>query len=526
MGATTADAQKRVDISQAQAAPDASSTNETEVFKVNIAQGDIDVAAQYANILGPDGFSREEEVAVRWRLDRRIMPILFFNVILASCDKTSTATGALYGMETDCDLTIGTRYSWVGSAFYFGYLVASLPAAWAMQRFPIAKVIVTCQLVWGILLLGSGFISSFPGMLTIRVLLGMLEAPIIPGGVLIMGMWYTRKDIALRLAFYYTGFAQLITGPIGYGVGFLTGQWFHPWRLFFWILGGITIVWALISGMLLPDSPVAAKFLSEREKAIVIERIRGDQTGVENKTWKSEQLKEALLDPKTWLLFFFNIFVAIPNGGLTNFTPLIVNGLGYSSQRAALLTMPTGIMETVAAFICNGFVFFMTRRYGNRYQVRGVAIIVGLIAGMIAAIFLYKLPLTALHQRLGALYVSFFYLGPYIVSLGFITINTSGYTKKVVVNAICFVANCVANIIGPQFFKSVQSPLYPLGTGAILGSYCLSIITICLYMAYCYTENKRRDNLEGANAAMETHHEDTDFRDLTDKQNVHFRYVW
>ncbi|CAK7232812.1 hypothetical protein SCUCBS95973_008383 [Sporothrix curviconia] len=501
---------------------DAHSIHDSEPAKDVLMRGDLDVAAAYAHVLDGAPYSREEEVSLRWRLDRRIMPILFFNVVLASVDKTSTATGALYGMEIDCDLLVGTRYSWIGSSFYFGYLIASLPAAWAMQRYPIAKVIIACQLVWGILLLVTGFVSNFPGLLVLRIILGILEAPVIPGGVLIMNMWYPRRDIAIRLAFFYTGFAQLITGPVGYGVGSLTNEWFRPWRLFFWILGGLTIVWACISGLLLPDSPVAAKFLSDREKAIVIDRIRGDQTGVENKHWKAEQAKEAFLDPKTWLLFFFNIFISMPNGGLTNFTPLIVNGLGYTARRAALLTMPTGIMQTVAALLCNGFVYLTVRRYGNRYQVRGVAIIAGLIVGMIAAIFLYKLPLTSLHARLGTLYVSFFYLGPYIVSLGFITINTSGHTKKVVVNAICFVANCVANIIGPQ------SPLYPLGTGAILGSYCLSIITICLYMGYCYYENKRRDRLEGVNVSvqMDQRHEDTDFRDLTDMQNAHFRYVW
>ncbi|KAJ5587257.1 uncharacterized protein N7459_003022 [Penicillium hispanicum] len=484
---------------------------------------DLDVGAVYADQARENPPTREEEVAVRWRLDRRIMPILFFNVILASVDKTSTSTGALYGMEEDCDLKIGNRYSWIGSSFYFGYLVASLPAAWAMQRYPIAKVIVSCQLVWGILLLVMGFLSSFPGLLVLRILLGMLEAPIIPGGILMMAMWYPRRDMALRLAFYYTGFAQLITGPVGYGVGHVADVWFKPWRLFFWILGGFTVLWAVFSGFVLPDNPVSAKFLSEREKVVVVARIQADQTGIENKKWKNSQLKEALLDPKTWLLFFFNLFVAIPNGGLTNFTPLIVHGLGVPSTRAALLTMPTGIFETIAGFMCNGAVFLITRKYGTRFQVRGISIIVGLIIGMIAAIFLYKLPVTAFSARLGVLYLSFFYLGPYIVSLGFITINTSGHTKKVVLNAICFVSNCVANIIGPQFFKSSQSPLYPLGTGAILGSYVLGIITICLYMAYCAWENRRRDRAEGGHSVG---HEDTDFMDLTDKENIHFRYVW
>lgn len=285
----------------------------------------------------------------------------------------------------------------------------------------------------------------------------------------------------------------------------------------------MTILWAMLSGLVLPDNPTTAKFLSEREKVVAVARLQADQTGIENKRWKMEQVKEALTDVKTWLLFFFNLFVALPNGGLTNFTPLIVNGLGYSAPRAALLTMPTGILETVAGFMCNGAVFFMARKYGNRFQIRGLVMIIGLVIGMIAAIFLYKLPLDALHARLAVLYVSFFYLGPYIVSLGFITINTSGYTKKVVLNAICFISNCVANIIGPQFFKASQAPLYPLGTGAILGSYCLGIVMICLYMAYCHLENKRRDRVEGG---RQESHEDTDFMDLTDKQNIHFRYVW
>lgn len=87
-----------------------------------------------------------------------------------------------------------------------------------------------------------------------------------------------------------------------------------------------------------------------------------------------------------------------------------------------------------------------------------------------------------------------------------------------------FVAYCISNIIAPQFFHANQAPLYPLGMGAILASYGLSIITILLYMAYCAYENRRRDRLD--TSAGERIHRDTDFKDLTDKQNIHFRYVW
>jgi MFS family permease len=137
------------------------------------------------------------------------------------------------------------------------------------------------------------------------------------------------------------GLSVCFTGPIGWGIGFLAGE--HQWRSMFWITGGMTIVWALVIGLFLPDSPVKAKFVNEREKAIVIDHLREDQTGVENKNFKIDQVWECFLDPKTWLMFFFHIFISIPNGGLTNFAPLVIKGLGYTAQRSTLLMMPTGM---------------------------------------------------------------------------------------------------------------------------------------------------------------------------------------
>jgi hypothetical protein len=45
-----------------------------------------------------------------------------------------------------------------------------------------------------------------------------------------------------------------------------------------------------------------------------------------------------------------------------------------------------------------------------------------------------------------------------------------------------------------------------------------------MYATYCWYENRRRDRIDFDKGGRV--HADTDFRDLTDKQNVHFRYVW
>jgi MFS transporter, ACS family, allantoate permease len=377
------------------------------------------------------------------------------------------------------------------------------------------------QLVWGVILIATGFANNFPTLIALRVLLGALEAPIVPGNFLVLGMWYTRREQPIRTGLMYTGLSVCFTGPIGWGIGFLVGE--HQWRAMFWITGAMTIVWACVVGIFLPDSPVKAKFVTEREKAIVIDRLRGDQTGIENKQFKWDQVVEAFTDPKTWLMFFFHIMISIPNGGLTNFSPLVIKGLGYTSQRSTLLMMPTGIIQTISSYLCNGGVF-LTAKYFPQKQCRSAWILFGIIVGLISAVFLYTLPTDNFNSRLAALYMSYFYLGPYIVSLGLNTANTAGHTKKVTVNALIFIAYCVSNIIAPQFFKAEQAPLYPLGMAVILASYVLAMIIIILYAAYCWWENRRRNAVdEAAGAAV---HTDTDFRDLTDKQNIHFRYVW
>ncbi|KAJ0281129.1 hypothetical protein Brms1b_011696 [Colletotrichum noveboracense] len=393
--------------------------------------GDRDIAAHLADQFAnePD-YDREEEVKLRWKLDFRLIPFLWLNITLPAMDKITPSTGALYGMREDLGLK------------------------------------------------GDHFIP----MVITRVLLGALEAPVAPGNFIIMTMWYTREEQPIRAGLFYTGLATIITGTLGWAVGFLPT---HAWPSFFYITGAISILYGALVGVCLPDNPVRARFITPRERFVAIERLRADQLGIENKTFSPPQLRETLRDPKTWLMFLFNIWVSIPNGGLTNFAPLIVNGLGYSPQRSTLLMMPTGVVQTLSSYLCN----------------------FGVYTG-----------------RLWALYWSYFYLGPYIVALGINSANTAGHTKKVTTNATVFAAYCISNIIGPQFFKSSQAPLYPLGMGAMLVSYALSIFTMVLYMLYCWNENRRREKLD--QDAGQRVHLDTDFQDLTDRENIHFRYMW
>jgi MFS transporter, ACS family, allantoate permease len=55
------------------------------------------------------------------------------------------------------------------------------------------------------------------------------------------------------------------------------------------ITGIITILTSIAYFFLFPDSPTNAWFLTPEERAIAVQRIRSNQTGVENKQFKKEQ---------------------------------------------------------------------------------------------------------------------------------------------------------------------------------------------------------------------------------------------
>lgn len=47
--------------------------------------------------------------------------------------------------------------------------------------------------MWGLVLIDTGFARKFETLISLRVLLGVLEALIVPVNFLMLGMWYSRR---------------------------------------------------------------------------------------------------------------------------------------------------------------------------------------------------------------------------------------------------------------------------------------------------------------------------------------------
>ena len=86
----------------------------------------------------------------------------------------------------------------------------------------------------------------------------------------------------------------------------------------FLIFGSVSVAVGTIALLLLPDLPSTAKFLSERERAIAVDRVAVNRQGVKNHHFKWYQVWEAARDPKTWLLFIMAVGAQVPNSALTS----------------------------------------------------------------------------------------------------------------------------------------------------------------------------------------------------------------
>jgi ACS family allantoate permease-like MFS transporter len=92
------------------------------------------------------------------------------------------------------------------------------------------------------------------------------------------------------------------------------------------IYGLITIVWGILILMFLPDTPMSAKFFTPAEKLAAIERLRANQTGIENKTFKIAQMNETLLDYKTWMMALLVVTGNIPTGAVQSYSSTLIKG--------------------------------------------------------------------------------------------------------------------------------------------------------------------------------------------------------
>lgn len=181
--------------------------------------------------------------------------------------------------------------------------------------------------------------------------------------------------------------------------------------------------------------------------------------------------------------------------------------------------MPTGVIQALASILAT-----LPPRYIK--DTRCLSAAVCCVVPLVCSIVIRKLPDSNRGGLLTAYYFFYFFWGPYAVALSLPMANTSGHTKKVTVNAMVFLAYCVANIIAPQTFRSSEAPHYRTGYNCIMGFECSAVALMTMYYIGVKWENKKRDRLYGeVTRTTDEFTMDDNADDLTDFEKKNFRYV-
>ncbi|KAL6855502.1 hypothetical protein ACO1O0_006651 [Amphichorda felina] len=464
----------------------------------------------------------EMEKRIKKKIDAWIIPLGLFTATMAAVDKVQLGTAALYDFLEDNNLT-GSEYSWLGSILSVGQLIGLFATPYVVQRIPPGRLLCYGSIAWSSLTLMYAACSNWGGFMALRFLLGFVEAVIFPCLTLIVQGFYTRDEQPPRNAIIFAYFSSVFNGLFSWLVGLIPESApLARWQYLYLLTGSINISWAIFLYFTLPDSPLNARFLTEEEKYYATQRLAGNRTGIADKdrSWKWSQALEAVLDIKVWLIFFFNIAINIPNGGLLTFGSIIIKNLGFDSLEASLLTMPFGVFATFGAWVFS----YIAAKWQNR---RTVVAAIALLIPLVGTSLVYSLSRSLIAVQMFGLYLMYLYWPPYVVFISLPQANTAGQTKKAVTFAIVNIGYAAGNLIGPQTFRAEQAPQYTGGVVAMLCCYCASILLALAYLGVTLVQNRRRDRLYGRPEDVREGTGEGLVGDRTDKeQKESFRYVY
>ncbi|RSH89200.1 hypothetical protein EHS25_002312 [Saitozyma podzolica] len=447
-----------------------------------------------------------------------IVPPLAIDYAFYYIDKTTLQYAALFGIKKDLALS-GTDYSNLGSIFYIGWLVWAIPGNLLLAKFPLSKYLAINIFLWGVFLMAQAGSRHYGDMMAFRFVSGMFEAVADPCFVSMTAMWFTRKQqpTVIGLWYAFNGVGIALGGLIGYGIGNIPSTSLASWRYEFLIIGAVCSLWAIAIGFIIPDAPHSTKRLTRREAVVVVSRKRDDYHVVEKRQLKWDQVKETFKDVKTYLYFLLGFFANVPNGATSNFGTLVVQGFGFNTFNVTLLQIPYGTFIALMIFAA-----IYVNHLTNHLNIRTY-----LMAG-ITCLTVLGFALMAFTKGTAPRLIGYYLTGSsnavFVLGLSLITGNVGGSTKKVLASAAIFLGVAVGNIVGPYSFLASEAPTYRTGIIVCMCSRAAEIVVI-LALRMCFVIPNRSRDKKFSDGDERYDPMGVAWGDITDKQNLHFRYV-
>ncbi|HEI8868164.1 MFS transporter [Serratia sp. AKBS12] len=255
---------------------------------------------------------------VRWSVPMA----LFACVLLAFFDKISIA--ALFS-DSAFQQALGisfdpTRLGLLMSAFLFSYGFSSMLLSGIGDRLNPTKVLVGMMIVWGVLMVLMGLTRSYHTMMTLRILLGIAEGPLLP-----MAYAIIRQAFPQRLQARAT-MLWLLGTPLGAALGFPVTLFIlntFNWQATFFFMAFLTLPVMLL--VLFGLRHLQVQRAEKMQQTLPAER--------------RQHRRELLRNPHFWMICLFNIAFLTYLWGMNGWLPsYLIKGKGIHLEHAGYLS--------------------------------------------------------------------------------------------------------------------------------------------------------------------------------------------
>src|SRR5471030_156679 len=128
-----------------------------------------------------------EKAAMR-KVYLRILPLAMIMYFLCYIDRINVSFAALT-MNKDIGLTAAT-YGFSSTAFYVGYVLCEIPSNLVMDKVGARLWLARIMVTWGIASAATAAVIGPNTFLLVRFLLGVGEAGLFPGMILLFTYWF------------------------------------------------------------------------------------------------------------------------------------------------------------------------------------------------------------------------------------------------------------------------------------------------------------------------------------------------
>ncbi|KAJ5895504.1 hypothetical protein N7495_007195 [Penicillium taxi] len=408
------------------------------------------------------------------RLDLIVLPTLALLYLTHTLDRANLGNAKTDSIEKDLHL-VGNQYSLVLIFFYVPYALFNIPATILANRFSPSIVVPLLVIGWGALAMITVAVKNFGGLLACRLILGIMEAGFMPCATFYCTLFYTRKELAVRLAvFYIMGY---IAGAISGLIAWSTFQWdgaLKGWQYLFLIEGAMGVgtgVWAFI---VLPRDIQSSRYFTPAQKICAAQRKANEVSVV---SWT--QGLTILKDGKLWIFAAALFFCGVGSNSSSNFLPVMVNRLTDNSVKANLYTIGPNLFAAVNMSVLAWL--------SDKTQQRGYFTIWSIIWALIGWVLFAALDVTK-QVNVGYFFTFLIVSGTFIPVLflpAWISANIKVTSERAVALGLMSMCQNLGGIVSSGVYRSQDAPNYR--PALITVSCCLFVcLGLCTYLRFAY----------------------------------------